>query len=81
MIRDFALGFLRMAVSLLPCIVFFALAIDSDGDKDSFEAFLGLGLISVFVGYVWWFVDLFLVYKKAKRENYNKIVEFVFNCS
>ncbi len=24
-------------------------------------------------------VDLFLVYKKIKKQNYNKIIEFIFN--
>lgn len=39
--------------------------------------FLGFALFFLIVGVVWWMVDLFLVYQKAKRQNYEKILNIM----
>lgn len=38
---------------------------------------LGFALFFLIVGVVWWMVDLFLVYQKAKRQNYEKILNII----
>lgn len=47
--------------------------------SDISEIFFGLFGIFLLLGIIWWGVDLFLVYKKIKKQNYNKIIEFIFN--
>lgn len=80
MIKDYALGILRMILSLFPCVLFFALGIDyENNDSDISEICIGLSVLFLIVGIIWWGVDLFLVYKKTKKQNYNKIIEFIFN--
>lgn len=78
LIKDFALGILRVVLSLLPVIIFFSLAVAYENDEDTSTSFLALMWIFVFFGMIWWLIDLFLVYKKVKQQNYNKIVEFIF---
>lgn len=41
--------------------------------------FLKYPLHFLLLAIIWWGVDLFLVYKKIKKQNYNKIIEFIFN--
>ncbi|XTO86896.1 hypothetical protein DSX90_006330 [Campylobacter jejuni] len=81
MIKDYALGILRIILSLFPCVLFLILGIsyENDSNLDISEIFFGLFGIFLLLGIIWWGVDLFLVYKKIKKQNYNKIIEFIFN--
>ncbi|EDF9503849.1 hypothetical protein GCG59_09130 [Campylobacter coli] len=81
MIKDYALGILRIILSLFPCVLFLILGInyENDSNSDISEIFFGLFGIFLLLGIIWWGVDLFLVYKKIKKQNYNKIIEFIFN--
>ncbi|XOU43678.1 hypothetical protein ACNANX_08715 [Campylobacter coli] len=82
MIKDYALGILRIILSLFPCVLFLILGIsyENDSNSDISEIFFS-GCLEFFLllGIIWWGVDLFLVYKKIKKQNYNKIIEFIFN--
>ncbi|EDO9024664.1 hypothetical protein GJ384_01285, partial [Campylobacter coli] len=81
MIKDYALGILRIILSLFPCVLFLILGIsyENDSNLDISEIFFGLFGIFLLLAIIWWGVDLFLVYKKIKKQNYNKIIEFIFN--
>lgn len=50
LIKDFALGILRMVLSLLPVIIFFSLAVAYENDEDASTLFLALMWIFVFLG-------------------------------
>ncbi|TBR79881.1 hypothetical protein DU474_02680 [Campylobacter novaezeelandiae] len=79
MMKDYILGSLRLVLSLFPCILFLILGTNYEQDTDLSEIFFVFFCIFLICGIIWWGVDLFLVYKKIKKENYNKIMEFIFN--
>ncbi|EOB2175737.1 hypothetical protein ACIMK4_001567 [Campylobacter upsaliensis] len=78
-VKDYFLAFLRVFVSFILCLICFFLGIylEEEGEIIGSEIFLGFTLFFLIVGVVWWIVDLFLVYKKAKRQNYEKILNIM----
>ncbi|MCR2062457.1 hypothetical protein [Campylobacter helveticus] len=67
MIGDMVLGFARLVLTVLAIVVgiFYA---------SSMNDFVGLlyGLLTV-ANWIWWIVDMFLVGKKLRKKNYEKI--------
>ena len=78
-VKDYFLAFLRVFVSLILCLTCFFLGtyLEEEGEIMGSEIFLGFALFFLIVGVVWWMVDLFLVYQKAKRQNYEKILNII----
>ncbi|EAI4327261.1 hypothetical protein NZT89_001214 [Campylobacter upsaliensis] len=79
MVKDYFLAFLRVFVSFILCLIclFLGIYLEEEGEIIGSEIFLGFALFFLIVGVVWWIVDLFLVYKKAKRQNYEKILNIM----
>ncbi|MBK1992026.1 hypothetical protein JG676_05360 [Campylobacter sp. 2018MI35] len=78
MIKDYALGLLRLVLSLFPCILFLILGANYEKENaDLSEIFFAFFAIFLICGIIWWGVYLFLVYKKIKKENYNKIIDYI----
>lgn len=67
MIGDMVLGFARLVLTVLSMVVSIFYA-------SSMNDFVGLlyGLLTV-ANWIWWIVDMFLVGKKLRRKNYEKI--------
>ncbi len=80
-IKDFALAALRVILSFWCWAIFLFLAVDyeNNGALGTSEIFLILSMLFLLLGVIWWAIDLFLVYKKVKKQNYNRILEFIFN--
>lgn len=79
MIKDYALGALRAILSILSCALFLIwLDISIDYDDDIIiVSLLVIAVAFLLFSIVWWVVDLFLVYKKIKKQNYIKIIKFI----
>lgn len=67
MIGDMVLGFARLVLTVLAMVVSIFYA-------SSMNDFVGLlyGLLTV-ANWIWWIVDMFLVGKKLRKKNYEKI--------
>ncbi|MBS4275911.1 hypothetical protein [Campylobacter vulpis] len=67
MIGDMILGFVRLVLTVLAMVVSIFYA-------SSMNDFVGLlyGLLTV-ANWIWWIVDMFLVGKKLRKKNYEKI--------
>lgn len=79
MIKDYALGALRTILSILSCTLFLIwLDISINYDDDIIiVSLLVIAVAFLLFSIVWWVVDLFLVYKKIKKQNYIKIIKFI----
>lgn len=68
MIGDMILGFVRLGLTVLPFIM--AMAFGASEDHILTKVFVS----SIFANWtVWWIVDMFLVGKKLRKKNYEKI--------
>ncbi len=68
MIRDMVLGFVRLAFVIIP-IIFNIVASKS---------LQNIAYILVIVNWtIWWIVDMFLVGKKLRKQNYEKIANII----
>lgn len=92
MIGDKVLGFIRLVICILYIITFissfslgmgeFSASLDEGYEASNSTiagaAFLGILSTSLFIIMnIWWLVDLFLVGKKLRRQNFDKIMQIL----
>lgn len=75
--RISALGFKSSTTALLLSIFLGEFGIDRFYLGDTVKGIIKL-LTAALCG-VWWFLDIFLCYKRAKKKNYDKIVKAITN--
>lgn len=71
MIGDMVLGGIRLGILFL---MFVLLAIAGDGESVALGAMVGVLYIAVLI---WWIIDLFLVGKKLRKQNLNKLLSIL----
>lgn len=69
MIGDTLLGFIRLVIQLI--VMFLQVVIDVPEDVPLVVR--GFGAILLFINFIWWIVDLFLVGKKLRSQNFAKV--------
>ncbi|MCR2112331.1 hypothetical protein CUPS4123_08135 [Campylobacter upsaliensis] len=67
MIGDMVLGFVRLVLTVLGIVV----GIFYESSMNDFVGLLN-GLLTL-ANWIWWIVDMFLVGKKLRKKNYEKI--------
>ncbi|MCH5323404.1 MAG: hypothetical protein J1E31_07530 [Helicobacter sp.] len=79
MIGDKVLGFVRLGLTLLVIILFIVgVVFLASDEREAFEIFCSLAGLVIFANWtVWWIVDLFLVGKKLRRQNLEKIMQIL----
>lgn len=81
LIKDFMIGIIRLIFSLFIPLCFLCLACycEDINEQDIADVLWFLCGISVFFAIIWWAADLFFVYKKVQKNNFNKINTFLNN--
>ena len=72
MIGDMVLGFIRLAIVIAQLIFGFFV---EGGDTD--KTLQVIYVLLILTNWIWWIVDMFLVGKKLRKQNYEKIENFM----
>lgn len=72
MIGDIKLGLIRLILAFTSILIF-SMADEGSIDKGSFFAIVG-GVIYILNSWVWYIIDLFLVGKKLRKQNLEKVL-------
>lgn len=79
MIGDKVLGFVRLGITILVIILSIMVSLSASlYDLGAAKFFYNLSNLVVVVNSIWWFVDLFLVGKKLRRKNLEKIMQILY---
>ncbi|HEB9351101.1 hypothetical protein AAID95_07590 [Campylobacter coli] len=72
MIGDMVLGFIRLAIVVAQLI--FGFFVEGGDTAKALQVIYGLLILT---NWIWWIVDMFLVGKKLRKQNYEKIANII----
>ncbi|WP_086277120.1 hypothetical protein [Campylobacter vicugnae] len=75
MIGDMMLGFIRLGLTILGIFIGIFIELSSFNNNTEYLEFIS-GFIFL-INWIWWFVDLFLVGKKLRKQNLEKIINLM----
>lgn len=74
MIGDVLLGSLNLLLFILYMFFCIAVVVAIAAESDSVADFFDFMLFIMAASWIWWFVDLFLVGKKLRKQNLEKVL-------
>ena len=75
MIGDMMLGFIRLGLTILGIFIGIFIELSSFNNNTEYLEFIS-GFI-LLISWIWWIVDLFLVGKKLRKQNLEKIINIM----